>query len=552
MTANEALDSGRLAFRRRAWAEAYRDLAAADRQSPLAVDDLELLATAAYLLGRDDVSTGVWERAHHETAARGEHERAARCAFWLAFGLLNRGQYAQTAGWLAKGRRQLGEGESKGESKGEGKREGEGRGDCAERGYLALPDAIQHVEAGDCPRAIAETQAAVELGERCGDPDLVALARCVQGRAHLRQGDTASGMALLDEVMVTVLADEVSPALAGNLYCTVIDGCQEVFDLLRAREWTVALTQWCESQPDLVPYRGQCLVHRAEIMLLRGAWDEAAEAARSAAEHLTRPPHPAAGAALYVVAELHRLRGEFAAAEAAYREANEWGRQPQPGLARLRLSQGRPEAARAAIQRALGELADPAIRPALLAAAVDILLATGEAAGAARAAAELSEVAFRLDMPLLRAMAAGGEGATSHTLTALRRAWQLWHELDAPYEAASVRVLLGLACREAGDEDTARLELDAAAAVFARLGAAPDLAALAELSGRRATGAGGLTPRELEVLRLVAAGKSNRSIAADLFLSERTVARHVSNILAKLGLPSRSAATAYAYERGLV
>ncbi|HEX5204484.1 MAG TPA: LuxR C-terminal-related transcriptional regulator [Actinoplanes sp.] len=542
MTANEALDRGRLAFRRRAWADAYRELAAADRHSPLAVDDLELLATAAHLLGHDDASEAIWERAHRETAGRGDHERAARCAFWLAFGLLNRGQPARTAGWLAKGRRQLG-------ARG---------GDCAERGYLAVPEAVQHVEAGDCPRAIAETQTAVELGEKCGDPDLVALARCVQGRARLRQGETAAGMALLDEVMVTVLADEVSPALAGNLYCTVIDGCQEVFDLLRAREWTVALTQWCESQPDLVPYRGQCLVHRAEIMLLRGAWAEAADAARSAVEHLSRPPHPAAGAALYVVAELHRLRGESAAAEAAYREANERGRPPQPGLARLRLAQGRREAARTAIQRALGEPDDPAVRPALLAAAVDILLATGDPAGAARAAAELSELAARLDMPLLRAMAAGCEGATSQAdarpsdaLIALRRAGQLWHELDAPYEAARVRVRLALACRAAGDADTARLEFDAAGAAFARLGAAPDLAELAELSGR-ATGAGGLTVREIEVLRLVAAGKSNRGIAADLFLSERTVARHVSNILAKLGLPSRSAATAYAYERGLV
>lgn len=323
----------------------------------------------------------------------------------------------------------------------------------------------------------------------------------------------------------------------------------------------MALSHWCASQPDLVPYRGQCLVHRAEIMQLRGAWLEAMDEVRRVCERLPQPAgQPWVGAAFYQQAELHRLRGEFAKAEEAYHQATKWGRDPQPGLAQLRLAQGRVSAAAAAIRRAVAEAHDRLSRCSLLAAHVEIMLAADDVQAARGAADELSAIAADLEAPLLSAVATHGmgavrlgEGDARTAIGALRQAWAAWQDLEAPYEAARVRVLIGLACRELGDEDSAQFELDAARWAFRQLGAGPDLARVEALSRKVGSmGAGGLTAREIEVLRLVAAGKTNRAIATDLFLSEKTVARHLSNIFTKLGLSSRSAATAYAFEHDLV
>jgi len=538
------LDRGREAFGRREWGLAYAGLRASEAVVPLDLDDLERLATAAALTGHADDSDVAWARAFRELARRGDGPRAARCAFWLGVGLLNRGEAARGEGWLARARRQV----------------EDGPGECAELGYLALPAAISQVYGGEAAAACEAASTAAGIGERCGDPDLVAFARLVQGRALMRMGRTAEGMALLDEVMVAVVGDEVSPMLAGDIYCSVIEGCNEVYDLRRAHEWTAALTQWCEAQPDLVPYRGHCQVHRAEILLRDGAWPNANDAAMDAYERLTRPPpHPAAGNAAYLLADLHRLRGEYTRAEESYREASRWGRQPQPGLALLRLAQGQTDTAEASIRRTLTEATDPAVRPVQLAAAVEILLAAGDLARARNAAAELVEIAADADTSILDAMAAhctgavrGAEGNQPGALAALRRAWTLWQRVEAPYEAARARTLLGQACRDAGDEDSALMEFDAATAVFARLGAAPEVTRLEALVRRPPAAPAGLTVREVDVLRRVATGRSNREIAADLVLSEATVARHVSNILTKLGVRSRSAATAFAYENGVV
>ncbi len=368
-------------------------------------------------------------------------------------------------------------------------------------------------------------------------------------------------MKLFDEVMVSVTAGEISPIPAGIVYCAVIDACMVACDLRRAAEWTEALHDWCAAAPDLVPYRGQCLVHRSQILQAHGAWSDAMSEAERARVRLSEPAHPALGLALYQQGELHRLRGQFAEAERAYRAASEQGRDPAPGLALLRLAEGNVEAAAAAVRRMVEESRGRLDRPPMLAAAVEVLLAAGDVDGARAAGDELTEIARAPGAPLLlRAMADYASGSVllaagdpSAALAALRRAYSGWRDLQMPYDAARARVQIARSCRAHGDEDAAVLELAAARDAFRGLGAGPDLTRVGALAGSTDTKrSAGLTDRECEVLRLVATGRTNREIAAELVISEHTVARHLQNIFMKLDLSSRAAATAYAYENGLV
>ena len=540
---HDPLKHGHESFRRRAWDEAYQALTAADRRTPLEAGDAELLATAAYLVGRHDEYHRLLERAHQAHQQHGDRARAARCAFWLGLTSMLRGDSAHASGWLARARRLV-----------------EGL-PCVEHGYLLLPEAEQHLGEGAAEAAHAAAAAAVELGERFGDADLIACARHLQGRAFIHQGRIAPGLALLDDTMLSVVGGDLSPIMAGLMYCSVIEACQEVFALGRSREWTAALSRWCDQQPSMVAFTDACLVHRAEIMQLHGAWSDALTETRRACEASARgagasPP----AAALYREGEIHRLRGDVRAAEEAYRKASRAGGDPQPGLALLRLAQGRTEAACAAIRRALDAASEPARRARLLPAAIEITIAAGDVAAARAACGELQNIADRLATELLAPCAACACGAVTlaegnprAALAPLGRAFEQWRALDAPYEAARARVLIGQACRALGDEESAVLEMEAARAEFERLGAMPDLKRL-DGSARLAAGADGpsLTPRERQVVRLIAAGKTNRGIAEELRLSERTVDRHVSNILTKLDVPSRAAATAWAYRHKLL
>ena len=537
-----SIERGRASFARRAWADAHAELAAADLQAPLGAEDLESLAIASEMLGRDEDCTEAWTRAHKEYLRLGNLPRAARCAIWLGMSLLDRGEMAPAGGWLARAARML----------------DETYRECVERGYLLVPAALRTMMEGDPAGAHALFEQAAALAARFEDPDLTVLSGLGRGQTLIFLGETVRGMALLDEAMVAVTASPVSPIVVGIAYCAVIDACHGIFDVRRAREWTDALHRWCESQPDLVSFRGQCLVHRAEILRLHGDWNEAEGEAERA--HRLLSTHGPVGAPFYQLGELHRLRGDFVRAETAYRQASQSGHDPMPGLAQLRLAQGQADAAATSIRRGVDEAPDPMTRCRVLPAFVEITLATGDLPAARQGADELAAIAGQMDAPLLRALSEQALGAVlladgdpRAALAPLRRARTAWLELEAPYEGARVRVLIGRAWQALGDGDAAELELDAARTTFEQLGATPDLVHVAELS-RTDTGAGGpgLTGREVEVLRLVAAGKTNRAIGVELFISEKTVARHVSNIFTKLALSSRSAATAYAYEHDLV
>jgi DNA-binding NarL/FixJ family response regulator len=539
------LSEARGAYQRAAWADALGCFCEAERSGPLDTPDLELLAWSAALTGKDPVMIACLEQLYQRQMEENRIAEAARWAFWLGFRLGILGEIGRATAWMQRAQRLT----------------DEIAGGSVVSGYLLLPIAQQSMFKGDFAQAESNAIAAAETGERFADRDLVAFARNLQGRVLVRQGRIPEGLALLDESMLAAASGELTPLFTGLIYCAVIATCHRVYALERAREWTSAFADWCRPRPQMATFSGICRVHRAEIMQISGAWPEAVAEAQRAFEVLAdhTDPDPAA-AACYQEAEIYRLRGEFAAAERAYREASRRGAEPQPGLSLLRLAQGQHEDAAASIRRIAGASGDPLLRAKFLPAFIEIMLEIGAIDDARDASEELARTARTYETEVLGAMAADAHGAVAlamgdaqEALTHLKQAFATWQKIGAPYLAARLRVRIGRACQALDDEEGAVLQWEAARGVFEDLRAAPDLMALARLRpGELARDPCGLTPREIEVLRLLATGMTNRAIAEALHLSSKTVDRHVGNIFNKLDVSSRAAATGYAYRQNLL
>jgi DNA-binding CsgD family transcriptional regulator len=536
-----SIEGARDAVRRDSWAKAYGELAAAD-PSDLSPQDLEALADAAWWLSKNDESIAARQRAYAAFAASNDERRAAYNAGRLSIEHFLREEPAVGAGWLMRAQRHL-----------------QDEVECIEHGFLAVLEGTVARFGGDLDGAIALAERAATIALRFEDRDVWALGIHIEGLVLIDRGDIADGLARLDEAMTSVVAGELSSFFTGVVYCNVIEACLELADLRRAGEWSEAAKAWCEGLPPESPYPGICRINRAEVETLRGAWPEAeAEASRASEELMSFDPL-AAAQAFYGTGEIRRRMGNFAGAEESFARAHEIGFDPQPGLALLRLGQGKVEAARTGLRLALsGETGSRMRRARLLAAQVDVALAVRDVETARSASAELDAIAAGYTSPAIDATAATARGAlrlveddVAGALESLRHAIAIWQELRMPYEAAGARTRYALALRRADAEGDATSELRVAASAFERLGAVTDARAAKELLSGPAGLPRGLTARQAEVLRLVAAGKSNRQIAAELVISEHTVARHLQNMFVKLDVSSRSGATAFAFEHDL-
>jgi DNA-binding CsgD family transcriptional regulator/tetratricopeptide (TPR) repeat protein len=519
----------------------YDTFSTLDSAEPLTPPDLELFATAAYMLGKVTEMLATQERAYHAYIEVGEPLLAARTALWLATNLASRGKIPQASGWVEVSERLL-------QSAPE---------DCVERGYLLMPRMLRHVMADELEDVVEVGGRAADIGRRFGDLDLTALTAQTQARALLRLSRTAEGLRLLDEVMISVTGSRLSPMVTGLVYCSVLEGCYETHAIKRAAVWTQSLTDWCGEQPDLVAFNDQCLAHRSEILRLQGSWIEAEEEAHRAGMAGAR--FQIAAQAHYQIGEIKRMRGDLAAAEQTYRQVSHDGGDPMPGIALLRLAQGNADAAFTTISDALAEATDPFVRIQLLPAVVEIAIGADHIPEATEATRELSEAADATGTEVHLGWAEHAEGRVAlaekritQAIVHLRRAKAIWQDLSMLYDLARTRVDLGRALRARGGAEAADLEYEAARAVFVELGAAPDVRAIDEVVQRsRSKSPAELTDREVEVLQLLLSGATNRSMAASLVLSERTIDRHVSNIFTKIGVTSRSAATAWAFKNGL-
>jgi DNA-binding CsgD family transcriptional regulator len=531
----DAVGRAHAAFAARDWATAYAEFRACEQ---LDADDYDVLGETAHWLGLPEDAIAAYTEAYQRHAGDGGERKAALSAFMLAIHLRLRGERAQADGWLARAQRLLANAD-----------------EGPEHGYPLYLE-IARLMGEDLTAATGEARRMQDLGRRYGDDTLVALGVFFEGRALVKQTRVKEGLALLDEAMLAALSDDLKPMWTGAIYCGLLDACHELADVRRAQQWTEATRRWCSPLPVASLYPGICRVHWAEILDLHGAWEQAEAEALEACRDMEPIDVFAAADGYYAVAEIRRRRGDIAGAEAAYLRAHELGRDPQPGLSLLRLAQGRVDAAASGIGAALAAFSGSRLeRAPLLAASVEIALAAGDVERADASASEVCAIADEFDSVGLRAVGhrcrgavALARGDAAAALPRLRAAFAQWQELDMPHEAARTRVLLADAYRALHDDDAAARECDAARSCFAALGALPDLRALDD----DCIPPGGLTARELEVLKLIATGRTNRDIADALYISEKTVARHLANMYVKLDVSSRAGATAYAYEQGIV
>jgi len=475
------VDAGRQAAARHAWREVYDAFTDAEPHE-LTPEDLESFAEAAWWTGRLDEAIALRERAYAAFLSAGDRLAAARMALVSSWDHSGRGAYAVANGWFAKAARFL-----------------EGMPESVEHAHLALTEGYGELDAGGrLDEALEALDRAYELAERFGDRDMAAIALAGKGRALIQRGEVKSGLELLDEASAAATCGELLPFATGLVYCCTLSSCQDVGDYRRAAEWSEAANRWCD-RLDVSGFPGACRVHHAEITRLRGDWATAEHQAMAACEELQEFQRDITASGYYEVGEVRRQRGDFAAAEEAYGQANEWGRDPQPGLALLRLAQGKVQSAIAGIERALENVDTPLFRSRLLPARVEIAVAAGDLSSARAAAEELERTvdafkigdqrapAFDASVHLALGQIMLAEGDATGAAASLRRARNAWDRVGAPYEVAHARMLLGLAYRRAGDEHSATLELEAALAAFERLGAKLDEERARELLGRLET-----------------------------------------------------------------
>jgi len=541
----ETIQAARDSYRRSAWADATELFLSADAESELEIDDLEALVWAAGISAQDRVMLSALERVYAHHSANENHEECARAAFWCGLRNMLIGEVGLGSGWLQRA----------------AKHAEQTSPDCVQRGYLLLPQVYMHRGKGAYEAAIQVADKAIAIGENGDEPDLIALAGSMKGGILFRLGRIDEGYVPIDEAMLLANSHRLSPVVSGIVYCEIVASCCRVLEMVRAREWTAILTDWCRRNPQAKAFNGVCQVHRAEVLQLEGNWAEAfAEAERAGHGLIGTTEQTAMANAAYRRGEILRLRGEFEKSDAEYRLAGEHGIDPQPGLALLRLAQGRHDEATGAIRRALETAPDMPRKTALLPAGIEIFIACGDLDRAERLCSEMSDIAELFGTEILARVVDQGRGSLAlargnfgDAVATLARARRYWSEFGAPYLVARLRVDIARGCAALGDSESAERELDAAEKIFQDLGAAPDLARIHEIrAGSKAAGVDNLTARERQVLSLVADGSTNREIAEELRLSPKTVNRHVENIFGKLGVSSRAAAVAKAVKTGSI